>query len=190
MTTTEVPTSPVRASLGRLTAKLSGIGRDAIGFGLVGLGGMVIDLVVFNVLRLGVLGPALSLTSKPLTASVISAGFAIVFNWAGGRFWVFRSRRRPDVLREFAEYVLVALLGLGIGLATLAFTHYTLGLTSLVADNVSKNVIGLALGTVTRFLLLRFWVWGRGRVANAVAPEVLAATASIPLLTVARDDAA
>lgn len=190
MTTTEAHFSAARSALARLTARLAGIGRDAIGFGLVGLGGMVIDLVIFNALRLGMLGPALSLTSKPLTASVISAGFAIVFNWAGGRFWVFRSRRRADVLREFAEYVLVALLGLGIGLATLAFTHYTLGATSLVADNISKNVIGLALGTVTRFLLLRFWVWGRGRVGSAAVPEVLTVTASIPHLSAARDEAA
>jgi putative flippase GtrA len=124
---------------------------------------MAIDLVVFNTLRLGVLGPAFSLASKPLTASVISAGMAIVFNWVGGRYWAFRSERRTDVAREFVEYALVALLGLGIGLATLAFTHYTLGLTSLIADNVAKNVIGLGLGTVARFVLLRFWVWSGKR---------------------------
>lgn len=190
MTTNGALPSTARGPLARLTARLSGIGRDAIGFGLVGLGGMVIDLVVFNVLRLGVLGPGLSLTSKPLTASVISAGFAIVFNWLGGRYWVFRSRRRPDALREFGEYVLVALLGLGIGLATLAFTHYTLGFTSLAADNVSKNVIGLGLGTITRFLLLRFWVWGRTRVATPALNPVPTITASIPRLSAAADEAA
>ncbi len=137
--------------------------RSAAAFGLVGLTGMVIDLVVFNVLRLGILGPGFSLTSKPLTASVISAGLAIVFNWLGGRYWAFRDSRRTDAVMEFAEYAVVALLGLGIALATLAFTHYTLGFTSLLADNISKNVIGLGLGTIVRFVLLRFWVWGRGR---------------------------
>jgi putative flippase GtrA len=137
------------------------LSRTALAFAAVGMGGMAIDLVVFNTLRLGALGAAFSLASKPLTASVISASFAIVFNWLGSRYWAFRSSRREDAFTEFAQYVAVALLGLGIGLATLAFTHYTLGFTSLAADNVSKNVIGLALGTVTRFLLLRFWVWGR-----------------------------
>ena len=145
--------------------------RTVAAFGLVGLGGMCIDLVVFNVLRIGLLGPGMSLTAKPLTASVISAGFAIIFNWVGSRYWAFRDSRRPDAVKEFAEYVVVALLGLGIGLATLAFTHYTLGLTSLAADNVSKNVIGLGLGTLARFLLLRFWVWGRGRRAVVLELE-------------------
>jgi putative flippase GtrA len=135
--------------------------RSAPAFAVVGLGGMVIDLALFNMLRLGMLGPTFSFVSKPLTASVISAAFAIVFNWLGSRYWAFRDARREDAFIEFIEYVAVALLGLGIGLATLAFTHYTLGLNSLVADNISKNIIGLALGTATRFLLLRFWVWGR-----------------------------
>jgi putative flippase GtrA len=162
-----------------VTARTGDLSRTAIAFGLVGLGGMVIDLTVFNVLRLGLLGPAFSLAYKPLTASVISASIAIVFNWLGSRYWAFRDSRRGDALREFVEYALVALLGLGIGLATLAFTHYTLGMHSLVADNISKNVIGLALGTVTRFLLLRFWVWGRNR-PNPVSPRALPAV-STPL---------
>lgn len=161
-------------------ARTRNASRTAVAFGLVGLGGMVIDLTVFNALRLGLLGPAFSLAYKPLTASVISASLAIIFNWLGSRYWAFKDSRRSDVLREFVEYALVALLGLGIGLATLAFTHYTLGMHSLIADNVSKNVIGLALGTITRFLLLRLWVWRRDRPtsdASAVPPAV---TASLP----------
>ena len=71
---------------------------------------------------------------------------------------------------ELLEYIAVALLGLGVGLAVLAFTHYTLGFTSLAADNISRNVIGLALGTITRFLLIRFWVWGRRAGARAAHP--------------------
>jgi putative flippase GtrA len=104
----------------------------------------------------------------------------------GGRYWAFRDSRRTDAVREFIEYALVALLGLGIGLATLAFTHYTLGMHSLLADNISKNVIGLALGTATRFLLLRFWVWGRGRstVKARVRVEVPAVTTPLPRIRV------
>lgn len=181
-----LPSSTRSRPLRRAAQTVRHLSRPAAAFAVVGLGGMCIDLAVFNVLRLGILGPGLSLTAKPLTASVISATFAIVFNWLGGRYWAFRANRRPDVARELLEYVLVALLGLGIGLATLAFTHYTLGLTSLLADNLSKNVLGLGLGTAARFLLLRFWVWRPSRSTGAarrtaVAEELHPLTGSVAL---------
>jgi putative flippase GtrA len=57
---------------------------------------------------------------------------------------------------------------MAIGLACLWFSHYVLGFTSLLADNISSNVIGLALGTVFRFWLYRSWVF-RPRI---LSPEV------------------
>lgn len=55
-----------------------------------------------------------------------------------------------------------------IGLTCLWVSHYVLGYTSLLADNISSNVIGLALGTVFRFWLYREWVF-RPRRASAEA---------------------
>lgn len=135
----------------------SGLLRTALSFGIVGLGGMVIDIGVFNALRIG------ALSDKPLTAGAISACVAIVFNWVGARYWTFGERRRTDVLREMAEYGAVALLGLGISLLCLAISHYVLGLHSVAADNVAKNVVGLGLGTAVRFTLSRWWIWHPAR---------------------------
>ena len=52
--------------------------------------------------------------------------------------------------------------------------HYLLGFTSLLADNISSNVIGLALGTAFRFSLYRLWVFSprRGEPKPALFPEV------------------
>jgi len=49
---------------------------------------------------------------------------------------------------------------MGITLTFVWFTHDVLGFTSLLADNISANVIGLGLGTAVRFVLYRYWVWG------------------------------
>ena len=53
--------------------------------------------------------------------------------------------------------------GMGISLACLWISHHLLGFTSLLADNISTNVIGLALGTAFRFFLYRYWVFGHHR---------------------------
>ena len=50
-----------------------------------------------------------------------------------------------------------------IALLCLWISHYVLGFTSLLADNLSTNVVGLALGTAFRFVLYRYWVFGHHR---------------------------
>ena len=127
-------------------------------FGLVGGVGFVIDTGVFNLLRVSVLSPE-HVPHGPIYAKVISTTLAIIFNWIGNRFWTFRDRRRPHLVREGLEFAIVSVGGLLIGLACLWVSHYLLGFTSLLADNISANVIGLVLGTVFRFWLYRVWVF-------------------------------
>lgn len=134
----------------------------ALKFGVVGLIGLVIDVALFNALRLGVFGVD-GWAQSALGAKTISTSAAIVFNWLGNRYWTFRRHRRRNYLREFAEYVVVSLGGMAIALGCLWFSHHVLGLTSLVADNIASNVIGLGLGTLFRFVLYRYWVYGHHR---------------------------
>ena len=47
-------------------------------------------------------------------------------------------------------------IGLGISLTILWFSHYVLGLTSPLADNISANIVGLGAGS-----LFRFWAYRR-----------------------------
>lgn len=140
----------------------------AVKFGVVGLLGFVIDITVFNLLRLGLAGEGHFLQS-PIGAKVASVSVAIVFNWIGNRYWTFREHRRKNFLLEFIEYLTVSVGGLLIGLACLYLSHYVMGFRSLIADNISSNIIGLGLGTVFRFALYRYWVYGRHRADGKAA---------------------
>lgn len=130
----------------------------ALKFGVVGLVGFAVDIGLFNVLLIGVAGDGW--WSHPVGAKFISTTVAIVVNWIGNRFWTFRHDRHRHVVREFVEFVIASLAGMAVTLVFVWFTHDVLGFTSLLADNISANVIGLALGTLVRFVLYRYWVWG------------------------------
>lgn len=134
-------------------------------FGVVGLGGLVIDVGVFNLLRLTVLAPE-EVATGPIIAKVVSTSLAIVFNWLGNRYWTFRATRRRQAVREAIEFIAVSLAGSLISLLCLWISHYVLGLTSPLADNLSSNVIGLALGTAFRFVFYRWWVFHPDRTAS------------------------
>lgn len=142
-------------------------------FGLVGGVGLVVDFGVFNLLRATVFDPA-SIHEGPVFAKIISTVLAIIVNWIGNRFWTFREHRGPQLLREGIEFGIVSVGGLLIGLFCLFISHYVLGFTSLLADNISSNVIGLALGTAFRFALYRLWVFSprRGEPKPALFPDV------------------
>jgi putative flippase GtrA len=49
-------------------------------------------------------------------------------------------------------------LGVLIGVATLAFSHYTLDLRTPLADNIS-TVLGIALGTIVRYVGYKRYVF-------------------------------
>lgn len=127
-------------------------------FATVGGVGLVVDVGIFNLLRVTVFSPEL-VHGGPVIAKVVSTSIAIVLNWIGNRYWTFGPHRRPHALREGIEFALVSVGGMLIGVACLWFSHYALGYTSLLADNISTNVIGLALGTIFRFWLYRVWVF-------------------------------
>lgn len=142
----------------------------ALKFGVVGMVGLVIDVGLYNLLRIGVFGDGF--WQGAIAAKVISTSVAILFNWVGNRYWTFRAHRRQDTMVEFIEFVMVSVGGMGIAVACLWVSHYLLGFTSLLADNISTNVIGLFLGTAFRFVLYRYWVYRPDRVGALVDEPV------------------
>jgi len=127
-------------------------------FGLVGLVGLVIDVAVFNALIFTALSTE-QVHEGPIIAKIISTSLAIVANWLGNRHWTFRAVRRAQWWREGLEFAVASLVGMGVSLGCLWVSHYALGFTSPLADNIATNVVGLGLGTAVRFTLYRLWVF-------------------------------
>ncbi len=126
-------------------------------FGVVGIGAFIIDIGLFNLLRFaGGEGP---MYDKPLTAKIVSVVAATTFAYFGNRYWTFRHRGRTSFGREYVLFFVLNGVGLAISVACLWFSHYALGLTSALADNISANVVGIALGTMFRFWSYRRWVF-------------------------------
>lgn len=138
--------------------------RQFASFLAVGGIGFVVDVSLFNLLRATVLDPA-QVAGGAIAAKTLSTLAAIAVNWVGNRFVTFRSQRRSGIRREALAFLVASLLGSSMSLLSLAVSHYLLGFTSAVADNISANLVGMALGTALRFLLYRTWVF---------APEVSA----------------
>lgn len=146
-----------------LPERMRGLLRQGALFLAVSGVGFLVDVTVFNVLRATLLDPA-HVAGGSLWAKTISTALAIAVNWIGNRTITFRRERRSGdaraVAREAAEFLAASLLGSAVALLCLAVSHYGLHLTSAVADNISANVVGLALGTMLRFVLYRVWVFG------------------------------
>jgi putative flippase GtrA len=132
---------------------------EVVRFGAVGAVAFVVDVGLFNLLRFG---PGELLEAKPVTAKIISAAVATLVAWLGNRYWVFSRHRTDSRLRELAAFALANVGGMLIAVGCLAFSHYILDLTSPLADNVSANGVGLALGTAFRFVAYKWFVFTGG----------------------------
>jgi putative flippase GtrA len=132
-----------------LTARWPLVAR-LVKFGSVGGVAYVIDVTIFNVLLY--VGAPPVLEGKPLVAKVISTFIATVVAWLGNRYWTFSTRRTDRPGREFLLFATSCTAGVAIALVPLWISHYVLGFTSPLADNVAANVVGLALGTTFRFV--------------------------------------
>jgi putative flippase GtrA len=154
--------------------------RYALKFGVIGLLGYVVDVGIFNLLRLGFAGEGHFL-QQPIGAKITSVAIATLVTWFGNRYWTFREHRRKNFLLELFEFTVVAIGGLLIGLLCLWISHYLLGFQTLLADNISTNFIGLFLGTAFRFLLYRYWVYGHHRVDGLAARQRKAEAAALAI---------
>jgi putative flippase GtrA len=156
--------SPDPSPLAALVDRFRHLGPEAVKFGIVGLTGVGVQIILFNVLRYAGAGGVGVLEDKPITAQVLAIGVATVVTYLGNRYWTYQHRARGSVARELPVFVLLNGIAIGIGALCLGFSHYVLGLTSPLADNLSGNVIGLGLGT-----LFRFWSYRRFVFTGAVS---------------------
>lgn len=147
-----VPDNPTPQTHG-LRTKLRALIREVSKFGTVGAIAFAIDLAIFNVL--------LQSDVETLIAKTISTIIATSVAFAGNRFWTWRHRAHDNMARQYTMFFVLNAIGLGIGLACLAISHYGLGqiwpaLRTPLADNISGQFVGTAVGT-----LFRFWSYRR-----------------------------
>src|SRR3712207_3196600 len=104
----------------RLVDRFGHLVRELGKFGVVGGIAFAVDVVLFNIFS-GVVGLG------PLTAKTASTVIAASVAFVGNRFWTWRHRERTGLAREYGLYFFFNAVGLGIGLACLAISHYGLG---------------------------------------------------------------
>ncbi len=119
-----------------------------VSFGLVGGIAFIVDVGAYNVLR------ATVLDDKPIGAKVVSVALATLVAWIGNRHLTFRAERSRPAVREAMLFGVMNVLGLLIAAACLFVSHYLLGFTSQLADNIAGNGVGLVLG-----MLFRYWAY-------------------------------
>lgn len=151
-----------------LRDRLRSAWREVAKFGTVGALAFVIDVGLFNLLRFAGPDGMGVLHHKPLTAKAISVVLAITFSYFANRNWTYADRTRNSFHREYVLFFAVNGFAMLISLVMLWISHYGLGLTSPLADNISANVIGVGLGTLFRFWAYRTHVFPA---AQEPAPE-------------------
>ena len=121
----------------------------------VGGTGYVVDVCTFNVLRSVVPFDTLD----PSVARTLAVAVAMVVTYVGNATLTWRDRSDGNRTREISLFVLFNVIGFGFSVVTLVVSHDLLGLTGRLADNISANVVGLALGTVFRYVSYKRWVF-------------------------------
>ncbi|MFF4036167.1 GtrA family protein [Streptomyces sviceus] len=149
--------------MGHGSSGLRRIVREVAKFGAVGGAGLLVNLVVFNVVR--------HLTDLPVVrASVVATVVSIVFNYIGFRYFTYRDRDKSGRTKELTLFLLFSVVGLVIENGILYAATYTFGWDSPLQSNIFKFV-GIGIATLFRFWSYRSWVFkalpAREAVANA-----------------------
>jgi putative flippase GtrA len=118
-----------------------------------------VSLVGFNALVHGTLLGAAPMHHQPIAAYVLVNVLAGAVAYAGMRMWAFGQREVADPVEGMVRFFGLGAATMVIPVLCLATSRYVLGQTSVWADNVSANVIGLGLSTVARFFLFRRYVF-------------------------------
>jgi putative flippase GtrA len=160
------------ARTGRLRATWRALLRELGAFGAVGVICFAIDVGLFQLLY--------SSGSGAVTAKLVSTTVSTTAAYVGHRFWSFAHRERTGYRREYAVFVLVNVVTLLLGLALVAFVHYSLGQDSALVLQAT-NVVSIGLGTVIRWFSYRRWVFpAKTEAATAPAPGPSSAPPSVP----------
>ena len=137
----------------------------------------IVAFILFNGLVHGFsTGYRALLSDRPILAYVLANSVGMVISYRGARNWAFRDRPPRQADGGRSAYVLINLITMSLPIACLIISRDVLGLDDPLSDNISANVIGLALGLGARFYLFRRFVFRRPitpRSQGAQRPELV-----------------
>ncbi|WP_309095569.1 GtrA family protein [Streptomyces sp.] len=137
--------------MGHGASRLRRLVHEVAKFGAVGGAGVLVNLLVFNLVR--------HVTDLPVVrASVIATVVAIVFNYVGFRYFTYRDRDKSRRTRELTLFLLFSAVGLVIENGVLYTATYGFGWDTPLQNNVFKFV-GIGIATLFRFWSYRTWVF-------------------------------
>ncbi len=137
--------------------------RELVKFGAVGGAGLLVNLLVFNLVR--------HVTDlQVVRASVIATIVSIVFNYVGFRYFTYRDRDKSGRTRELTLFLLFSAAGLVIENGVLYLATYGFGWDSPLQSNVFK-FLGIGIATLFRFWSYRTWVFRTLPHGQAVAGD-------------------
>ena len=132
--------------------------KEARGYTAVGAIGYILDVGLFNLLSITMGG--LNFEYGPLIFKSASTVLAVAFTYILNSRWTFAHRAgREGGFKRVFLYAAVNVIGLSLILVSLFTSRYILGFDSLLADNISGNIIGVGMAFVFRFFMNRKWVF-------------------------------
>jgi len=146
--------------LSALNTRLRLFYREIAKFGLVGIAGIGVNLLVFNVLR-----GATDL--QTVRASIIATIVSIAFNYVGFRYFTYRDRDKSGRGKEIGLFVVFSAVGALIENGVLYLATYGMDWDGPLANNFFKFA-GIGIATLFRFWSYRTWVF---RSLPAIAVE-------------------
>ena len=163
--------------------RLRRIGEEAARFSAVNVVATAVALVIFNLLVHGIPGiytPG-PLNGWPLTSWFLANCVGMAISFYGSRSFAFKHRKASGPGGGALIYVVINLVSFVTPMACLWITRNVIGWDSVLADNVSANLVGAFLGMLFRFWAFRRFVFKRhggvlfgphGEHVSAVAPEL------------------
>jgi putative flippase GtrA len=139
------------------------IGEEAARFSAVNVLATAVALVIFNLLAHGVPGihtPG-PLNGWPLTSWFLANCVGMAISFVGSRDFAFKHRKAYGPGGGLLIYVVINLVSFVIPMACLWISRNVLGWDSVLADNVSANVVGAFLAMLCRFWAFRRFVFKR-----------------------------
>jgi putative flippase GtrA len=139
------------------------------GFLVVGGSSFLVDAGLFQLLYVHVgVGAVIAKT----TASLVSMTLA----YLGHRYWSFSHRGRTTPVREYVVFLVVNALTLALTVVMVAIARYPLHQEDATVLQ-AVNLASIVLGTITRYLCYRQWVFP----ARTASEPATKQTAALPV---------